>query len=375
MNQSEIQCQSKRTCAAPWRAIADCPRARAACGFAVGGDVGSAEGDPARPRGPRAAGGGDPARDSPDRLWRRLGCVACEDIGLGDLEAVGIATAALAGVRKRAELGGDWPVACAVVAALARAPKCRAADDLLMICELHPAYARQRIEFRHRSSRELVDDRLRSGGDRGTRGRAVARARRRPAPRSACGGREAKRRPCSIVYAKPAGPARWSKSRGRTSTATESPWARSSPSWRGNRWRGRASKPDDVPPEVTIDGTPGWAFDLYTREGRAAYARFLATDSRSAEWLRRHVSGSRRIAVVGHCVFRVEGGLVDRRLHWALADQLRKEVDAFCAGPGCSDVSELLELVRADLPRLNEVRVRLLGRDGHRGDASSTEPH
>jgi hypothetical protein len=96
-------------------------------------------------------------RDTPDRLWRRLGCIAAEDIGLGDLDAVGIATAALAGVRKRADLGGAWPVACAVVAALANAPKCRTADDLLMICELHPANARQRIEFRHRSSRELTE--------------------------------------------------------------------------------------------------------------------------------------------------------------------------------------------------------------------------
>jgi hypothetical protein len=96
-------------------------------------------------------------RDAPDRLFRRLGCIAAEEIGLGDLDAVGIATAALAGVRKRADLGGAWPVACAVVAALADAPKCRAADDLSMICELHPVNARQRIEFRHRSSRELAE--------------------------------------------------------------------------------------------------------------------------------------------------------------------------------------------------------------------------
>ena len=90
-------------------------------------------------------------------MWRRLGCIAAEDIGLGDLDAVGITTATLAGVRKRADFDGDWPVARAVVAALADAPKCRAAADLLMICEQHAAYARQRIEFRHRSFRELIE--------------------------------------------------------------------------------------------------------------------------------------------------------------------------------------------------------------------------
>lgn len=96
-------------------------------------------------------------RDAPDRLWRRLGCIAAEDVGLGDLDAVAIATAAMGGKRLRSAMGADWPVACAVIRQLCDAAKCRAADDLLMICELHPAYARQRIEFRHRSSRELTE--------------------------------------------------------------------------------------------------------------------------------------------------------------------------------------------------------------------------
>jgi hypothetical protein len=34
-------------------------------------------------------------RDAPDKLWRRVGCVAFEDVGLASLEAVGLATASL----------------------------------------------------------------------------------------------------------------------------------------------------------------------------------------------------------------------------------------------------------------------------------------
>jgi replication-associated recombination protein RarA len=78
-------------------------------------------------------------RDAPDKLWRRIDCIAHEDVGLAALDTVGIATVSLGGKQARAAFGGEWAVASCVVAELSRAPKCRAADDLLMACELHPA--------------------------------------------------------------------------------------------------------------------------------------------------------------------------------------------------------------------------------------------
>ena len=45
--------------------------------------------------------------DAPDKLWRRIGCIAYEDVGLASLEAVGLATVALAGKRHRTALGGE----------------------------------------------------------------------------------------------------------------------------------------------------------------------------------------------------------------------------------------------------------------------------
>ena len=299
-------------------------------------------------------------RDAPDRLWRRLGCIAAEDIGLGDLDAVGIATAALAGVRKRADLGGDWPVACAVVAALADAPKCRAADDLLMICELHPAYARQRIEFRHRSSRELTE--------------------------IVCGTTTIEERAIALWCALGGGPRHVGLRRPRSETQAvfdrlcEAGWphvlaevARLSFNRIGEQlgpllallarqpMEPSRIEAEDFPPEVAIDGTPGWAFDIHTREGRAAFARFLETDARSAEWLRRHVKPSRRMVFFGHLAFRIEGGLVNRRLRWPLGDRLRRQGDLECSGPECRDASEVLELARADIPILNEVRAEVCG--------------
>lgn len=57
-------------------------------------------------------------------------------------------------------------------------------------------------------------------------------------------------------------------------------------------------KPEDFPPEIAIDRTPGGAFDVHTHEGHAAFARFFETDARSAEWLRRHIKPSRRMVLV-----------------------------------------------------------------------------
>ena len=106
-----------------------------------------------------------------------------------------------------------------------------------------------------------------------------------------------------------------------------------------------------------IDSVPGWAFDIYSREGRAAFARFLDRASATADWLRRRVPASRRLAVFGHCVFRVEGGVVDRRLRWPLSDRLRHEVDVACIGIAREAAAELLDLIRADLITINVARV------------------
>ena len=44
---------------------------------------------------------------APERLWRRCGAAAFEEIGVADLETVTLVTAALAGKRYRATVGGN----------------------------------------------------------------------------------------------------------------------------------------------------------------------------------------------------------------------------------------------------------------------------
>jgi hypothetical protein len=109
---------------------------------------------------------------------------------------------------------------------------------------------------------------------------------------------------------------------------------------------------DELPPEAMIGGVPGWAYDLYSREGRAALARFLEGSSATACWVRSHVPPPKRIDFLGSLVFRVEGGLCRSRLRWRAGDRLRL-ADLGSHGSG------ILEILRDDLPVLNEARAVL----------------
>ena len=299
-------------------------------------------------------------RGAPDKLWRRIGCIAYEDIGVASLEAVGLATVALAGKRHRSALGGEWAIASCIISELRRAPKCRAADDLLMVCELHPAHAEARVELPLLTTRELIE--IATG-----RGSVQERAL---ALWYALG---TDRRPSTLV-SRPGEP------RLVFDYLCEAGWPHSivEVAREGFRRGGDMLCPlvallaceprepsqirdDDFPPETMIGGVPGWAMDVHTRQGRAAFARFLETDAPSARWVRTNIRPARRLPFFGHIVFRVESGLVVNRLRWPLADELRRQADVECSYPDSTDDTEILGLTRADLPILDEVRTAVAG--------------
>jgi hypothetical protein len=296
-------------------------------------------------------------RDSPDRLWRRCGGIAFEDIGVADLDVVSLVTAALAGKMFRAKAGGEWPVASFIVSRIAHASKCRAADDLLLTVDLHPELESTRRELWLLPTAELL--RL-AAGPRSLQERAVAlwyavgtnrRTSRNLSPRRG-------QPQLAFDELEKAG-----FSNSVVAIARE-----------GFRKVGEALCPfvallqpliqpetvtidgDPLPPETLIGEVPSWAFDMYTREGRAALQAFLQGTSETARWVRANVPVQRRVSFLGTVVFRIEGGLVRSRLHWPTADNLRMLVDLECHGSCCRDASEILELMSLDLALLNGVR-------------------
>jgi hypothetical protein len=290
-------------------------------------------------------------RDAPDKLWRRVGCIAYEDVGVAGLEVVGLATASLGGKQARATLGGEWAVASYLVAELSRAPKCRAGDDLLMACELHPAYAEARAELPYLTTRDLIT--VATGpGSVPERALALWYALGTDRDRSTLVRRRGDPRVVFDLLCEAGWPhfivevAREGFLRTRIVLCPLVALLACEPR------QAVQLESDELPPEEVIGDVPTWAVDLYSREGRAALALFLQTEALAARWVRRNFSPSRRVSFLGHIIFRIEGGLVTNRMRWPLAEELRRQVDVECSGPGCPDAVEILELMRADMPLL-----------------------
>jgi hypothetical protein len=299
---------------------------------------------------------------SPERLWRRCGCIAFEDVGIADFDTVAVVTAALAGKRFRATLGGEWVVASYIVSRMAESIKCRASDDLLLAVENHPTFEHARAEFVSCSTNELI--RIATGTE--------------PLPIRALAlwyGIGTDRRPSPRLQPRRGDPTAMFDAlceAGIPPTVVEV-------AHQGYRKVGEVLCPfvallcslrqqepattedDEFPPEAMVGEVPGWSLDVYSRPGRAALQAFINGQTETAHWVRAHIPTQQRVGFLGGIVFRVEGGAVKSRLRWPTGDELRRQVDTECNGPDCHDATEILGLIKADIPALNRVRLRLNG--------------
>jgi hypothetical protein len=298
--------------------------------------------------------------NSPERLWRRLACISVEDVGIADLETVALVTAAMAGKRARAEWGGEWKIGSYLTSRMLGANKCRAADDLLLAAENHPSLEDARLEFAFRSTDELI--RI-SVTDYPLPVRALAAwyalgTARRPSPHlpnrqgSPPALFQALRAiiPLEVVEIAQEG----------VKKSSEVLPVFMAMLWPARQEQSAVTADDEFPPEVMVGDVPGWAFDIYTRPGRVVFANFVEGSTETARWIRARIPQRQRLSFLGGIIFKAEGGLVKSRLRWVTGDELKRMVDIECNGPHCRDASEILELMRADIPALNGVRAELI---------------
>lgn len=305
-------------------------------------------------------------RISPERLWRRCGCIAFEDVGVADLDTVAIVTAALAGKRNRENLGGEWHVGSGIVSRMVHASKCRAADDLLLAAENRPELEDERLAFAFRSTNDLI--RIATGADplpfRALAAWYALGTDRRPSPRLSSRQGD----PTAVFNAFremqiPTAVVEIAHEGLRKTGEVLCPFV--ALLWPLRQQQTPTVGDDDFPPEVMIGGVPGWAYDLYSREGRAALATFIEGRTEFACWVRDHIPPRQRVAFLGGIVFRVEGGLVRSRLRWKTGDELRRMVDIECNGSHCLNATDILQLIKADITVLNDVRFQLIQEGEH----------
>jgi hypothetical protein len=293
-----------------------------------------------------------------DRVWRRLAVTAFEDVGQADIEAVYLTTAALAGKRWRAEVGGEWAVAEFLIRRLAAAPKCRAVDDGFMIAEKHPHYAKLRLDM---TVGTIADSLSLLNSGKNFEERCVAVWSVNAFLREGRGKRT-HRDPFLLLEAFSSmgvpvhvlGVCIEGFKKTRETLPLLFPLI-------------YLAKPacgevvdDELPAERFSNGVPLWAADYFTREGREAFRRFLLTDCRTAQWIRANVPRSGQIELVGMLTFALEGGLMRKRLRWELADRLRATWERECLSRHCPDGTEILALMTDDLHVLNDVRASCL---------------
>ena len=301
-------------------------------------------------------------QDAPDRLWRRLGGIAFEDVGLGCLNSAGLTVAALSAKRFRAAIGGEWAVASLVTQVLSEARKSRASDDLLMALETLPQLEQTRKALACESNPRLRLIAL-TTDDLNTRALAVLFLVGTDRP----GGKLPPRR------GEPALAFDLLDELGVAPTTLAICRA-------GYRKTGEALPPlvamlalenglregvlnDPMPRETMIGPVPNWALDMFTREGKLALARLRATRCGIAEFAKAHVAPAKQLDFLGQVLFRVEGGLMNNRVGGVLTEQLNRQL-AFDT-LGVDRPADALHLMRDDLPLLNRIRQEVMTEQDH----------
>lgn len=301
----------------------------------------------------------------PDKFWRRLAVIAFEDVGIGDLETVARVTAVTGNKRWRDAHGGNQPIANYLVRRLCRAVKDRTTDDLCVVAEHHPDLDQARLEWTFLPQGQLLD--------------TIARTQ------------SLKRQALSAWFA--AGTSRFQSDvlrerRGDPSAlfdfysdleidpvVVEVCRAGLSKSncvlpaflplvWKKSRRAARHVEQDVLTECPRIDGIPACALDRFTREGKVAIAGWVKQSGRLRDLLAALAPEQSWSFIAARLLFRAEASLVNKRLRWDGGCDLRAHADTLGRGIPPEAVPEALEVVRAELPLLNEIRASMIRQEG-----------
>ena len=297
--------------------------------------------------------------NGPKAIWRRLGIIAFEDVGVANLDAVGWVTAVIDDVDLRQRLGDEWKIADYLIRTLCRSAKCRATDDIIDVIQHDPELAELRDELPGLSLRHRISSAIDCTRSIEARGLAtwlaigtdkITSSTLAPVPGCPENTFDALRDadyPGSVVEICRMGLK-------RTGCMLPPMFLLLYPL----RGSGQPVAEDDLmPPETKIGDVPSWVFDVHTRSGLTAFGRYRRRSERMKAFLAEHAGPSANLnRIVGGLVFRVESGLLKNRLIWDEGQRLRRAADLFRPGLVTENVPQGLAIVRDEIDLLNRCR-------------------
>lgn len=296
-----------------------------------------------------------------EHLFRRLNAIAAEDIGLADISTVAITASCLASAKVRRDLGGEAVVTDYLICRMTDSRKSRAADELLMTIERLPSLGEDRANFFG-----LSDDRLRQ---------------------IVLGCPSLERKALALWYLVGTGrcPSHYLPIRlGNPALAFETladlgvaptllaiarenftktvtmlaPFVALLSLENGVVATGVAD--DETPVETRIDGVPSWAFDMYTRPGRAALGRLLRRNAGLMTWAETYLPWSGRVQRTGELLFSLEGQCLHRNAAGPLAEIMRERWVTQCSGLAAEAVVDGQVALKLAIPELNAIRAQVV---------------
>lgn len=298
-------------------------------------------------------------------IWRRFLIIACEDVGIADLDLV--RHVAMLGDRSlRQPFGPDEEIVADVAQRLAEAPKDRSSDYLACAAIEHPGYEHEReavavlpvedqIAIAVDSQQPIVRRAIACWYSSGVNGggcrvpgsddlRGLLRGFERVGFAESLSGiietaARKTREPMTIML-----PLVWAL----LGEDTRSPLTEERP----------------LPTAPCCGTIPAWALDKHTRAGKRAFAQLIRENPAIDAVLSEHVADFRALDVLAMACFYVDAIPVARRLMWTRSHELESlglETDMAKVGCPRQGIEPILEAVVANLNHLNAIRCRLFG--------------
>jgi hypothetical protein len=295
-------------------------------------------------------------------FWQRLVVIACEDIGIANLDLVSTVCIVAGSKKLRDQFGGSLFVANVLVPELCASGKDRSTDDLFEVITRSKSLSVTKAELVELDRPELFK-RVTSSSAKieeqflaaiiWTHGQDIPEAF----------GHRFKNWQAAI-----AGEGSISKCNA-ASVAAELGLLRSNvilaamlPFLTARKMKGPdLVASDDFPPENDLSGLPSWVLNGHTRAGKRAFSSLLTKSQNLKRFIYRYRNREvTPVNIVSALVFHVESGCVDKRLMWPEGQRLRSLAESIGYGLPDECVPEARNILVSEFDLLNECRAECL---------------